>query len=69
MKAWRIKIEVTLFGEDAFGVSGSTEFERDNRDAAHGFGISELQRLIDRAETITAAQSDGPPQAASQEDK
>ena len=54
MKSWRIEIWVTGVDAEGFGTSRHVEFERDNRDAAHGFGMSEIQRLIDEVEAEDA---------------
>lgn len=55
MKKWRIEIWVTGVDAEGFGTSRRVEFERDTRDGAHGFGMSEIQRLIDEVEAEVCA--------------
>ena len=49
MEKWTVEIWVTGW-DGEIGTSKRVEFERDNRDAAHGFALSEVQRLIDEVE-------------------
>lgn len=53
MNKWTISIWVTGWDGDT-GTSRHVEFERDNRDAALGFGTTEIRRLVDEIEAADA---------------
>lgn len=56
MKKWTVDIWVTGWDGET-GTSRHAEFERDDRDAAHGFGMSEIRRLIDEIEAEDASRT------------
>lgn len=49
MKKWSVEIWVTGWDQET-GTSRKSEFDRDTRDGALGFAISEVKRLMDEIE-------------------
>lgn len=68
MKRWTISIWVTGWDDEDCGTSRHAEFERDARDGAHGFALSEVQRLIDDVQAEVDRASPDEPNGSSKED-
>ena len=43
---WRITVEIARVDSEGRTQSRRVEFNRENRESAFGFGVSEMQRLI-----------------------